>query len=36
MAGRVARHHGEGIGIEFVGGGGGNAERLRTQLAVMR
>ena len=35
MAGRGARHHGEGIGIEFVGGGGG-AERLRTQLAVMR
>jgi hypothetical protein len=36
MAGRVARHHGEGIGIEFVGGGGGNSERLRAQLAVVR
>jgi hypothetical protein len=36
MAGRVARHHGEGIGIEFVGGGAAGAERMRTQLAVMR
>ncbi len=36
MAGRVARHHGEGIGIEFVGGGAGNSERLRAQLAVVR
>jgi hypothetical protein len=36
MAGRVARHHDEGIGIEFVGGIGGNTERLRAQLAVVR
>jgi hypothetical protein len=36
MAGRVARHHGEGIGIEFVGGGAGNTTGLRAQLAVMR
>jgi len=36
MAGRVARHHVEGIGIEFVGGSGGNPDRLRTELSVMR
>ena len=36
MAGRVARHHAEGIGIEFVGGNGGGAERLRSQLALVR
>ena len=36
MAGRVARHHGEGIGIEFVGGNARNTERLRAQLAVVR
>ena len=36
MAGRIARHHDEGIGIEFVGGIGGNTERLRAQLAVVR
>ena len=36
MAGRVARHHGEGIGIEFVGGSSGDAAHMRTQLAVIR
>lgn len=36
MAGRVARHHADGIGIEFVGGAAGNAERVRAQLALVR
>ncbi len=36
MAGRVARHHVDGIGIEFVGGVAGNAERVRAQLALVR
>ena len=36
MAGRVARHHAEGIGIEFVGGTGASAEKLATQLAGAR
>ncbi len=36
MAGRVARHHEDGIGIEFVGGSSGSAESLRAQLAVVR
>jgi len=36
MAGRIARHHGEGIGIEFVGAGNTSPERLRAQFAVVR
>jgi len=36
MAGRIARHHGEGIGIEFVGATNGSAERLRAQLTLAR
>ena len=36
MAGRIARHHTDGIGIEFVGGAASNAERLRMQLALVR
>jgi hypothetical protein len=36
MAGRIARHHDEGIGIEFVGGNARSAERLRSQLALVR
>jgi hypothetical protein len=36
MAGRIARHHAEGIGIEFVGGHGGSAERMRAQLSLAR
>jgi len=36
MAGRIARHHGEGIGVEFVGGNVRNTERLRAQLTVVR
>lgn len=36
LAGRVARHHDEGIGIEFVGAPGSSTERLRAKLAVGR
>jgi hypothetical protein len=38
MAGRVARHHETGIGIEFVGSPHerANAERLQTKLSVVR
>jgi len=36
MAGRIARHHGEGIGIEFVGAPNGSTERLRAQLVLAR
>jgi hypothetical protein len=36
LAGRVARHHEEGIGIEFVGATNNTAERLRAKIAVVR
>lgn len=36
LAGRVARHHEQGIGIEFVGASNHTAERLRSQIAVVR
>lgn len=36
LAGRVARHHDQGIGIEFVGNINPTAERLRTKIAVSR
>ena len=36
MAGRVARHHESGIGIEFVGGAVANQERLSAKLSVIR
>jgi hypothetical protein len=36
MAGRIARHHDEGVGIEFVGGTGSNVERLRAKLSMVR
>jgi hypothetical protein len=38
MAGRIARHHDQGIGIEFVGGTPGNvtADRLQTKIATSR
>lgn len=36
MAGRIARHHTDGIGVEFVGGHGGSAEKLRAQLTLAR
>lgn len=36
LAGRVARHHEDGIGIEFVGGTARSTERLRAQLALAR
>jgi hypothetical protein len=38
MAGRIARHHDQGIGIEFVGGAPGNitADRLQTKIASSR
>jgi hypothetical protein len=35
LAGRIARHHGEGIGIEFVGANNANTDKLRTQLTVV-
>ena len=36
LAGRVARHHANGIGIEFVGGAGGSADHIRAQLTLAR
>ncbi len=36
LAGRVARHHDQGIGIEFVGATNNTAERLRAKIAVVR
>ena len=36
MAGRIARHHDDGIGIEFVGVSGSSTERLRAQLTVTK
>lgn len=36
LAGRVARHHDEGIGIEFVGNTQSSTERLRAKIAVVR
>lgn len=34
MAGRIARHHDDGIGIEFVGVSNSTTERLRAQLTT--
>ena len=36
LAGRIARHHDNGIGIEFVGTANNTAERLRAKIAVVR
>lgn len=36
LAGRIARHHEEGVGIEFVGAPGSNTDRLRAKLALVR
>ena len=36
LAGRVARHHEQGIGIEFVGVSPSSAENLRDKLAMAR
>lgn len=36
MAGRVARHHESGVGIEFVGGAVAGQERLNAKLSVSR
>jgi hypothetical protein len=36
LAGRVARHHENGIGIEFVGSPNNTAERVRAKIAVVR
>ena len=36
LAGRVARHHENGIGIEFVGCSNNTADRLRAKIAVVR
>jgi hypothetical protein len=36
LAGRIARHHDNGIGIEFVGNANATVERVRTKIAVAR
>lgn len=36
LAGRIARHHDLGVGIEFVGNTNNTAERVRAKIAVMR
>jgi len=36
LAGRVARHHEHGIGIEFIGTDNNTADRLRSKIAVVR
>lgn len=36
LAGRVARHHESGLGIEFVGNTNATADRLRSKIAVAR
>ncbi len=36
LAGRVARHHDQGIGIEFIGASNHTADRLRSQITVVR
>ena len=36
LAGRVARHHDQGLGIEFVGNHNATADRIRAKIAVMR
>lgn len=36
LAGRVARHHENGIGIEFIGTSNNTAERLRDKIAIAR
>jgi hypothetical protein len=36
LAGRIARHHEHGLGIEFVGNDNATTERLRSKIAVMR
>ncbi len=36
LAGRVARHHQDGVGIEFVGGVLNSAERLQAKIAIAR
>jgi hypothetical protein len=36
LAGRIARHHDQGLGIEFIGNVNTPPERLRAKIAVMR
>jgi hypothetical protein len=36
LAGRVARHHEQGIGIEFIGAANASAERLKAKIAITR
>ena len=36
LAGRVARHHDQGIGVEFVGNTNTSAERIRSKIALAR
>lgn len=36
LAGRVARHHVDGLGIEFVGNTNATTERVKAKIAVMR
>jgi hypothetical protein len=36
LAGRIARHHDQGLGIEFVGNTNTSADRVRAKIAVTR
>lgn len=36
LAGRIARHHDQGLGIEFVGNTNASADRVRTKIALTR
>jgi hypothetical protein len=36
LAGRVARHHDQGLGIEFVGNANTTADRIRSKIALTR
>lgn len=36
LAGRVARHHEQGIGVEFVGAASNSAEKLKAKIAIAR
>jgi hypothetical protein len=36
LAGRIARHHDQGLGIEFVGNTNASADRVRSKIAMAR
>jgi hypothetical protein len=36
LAGRIARHHDQGLGIEFVGNTNATADRVRAKIAMAR